>query len=152
MVASRVGIAGDLGTQRLVMREPTIADRCGHSVSIERLAENGQPPIEVPTQDRMGPVRHGNGSALVLDVGAEVHGGVLVLERLHPLALRVAKEKPDHQIVEAAIDELVDDPPKRGFPPDVLEIAQDSSSKMNAVVASNSMVVESCVQRPSSSG
>lgn len=110
------------------MRNPTVADGLGHAVPIEGRTQDGQAPIEVAAEDWMRAMGNLDRSPLVLDVRTEVLCRVLKLELLHTLSFRIAKEKTDHHVVEASVDELVDDASKRSFPPDVVELAQGESS------------------------
>ncbi len=78
---------------------------------------------------------HVDGSPFVLDGRTQMFRCVLVLELLHPFALGMPEEKSDHDVVEATIHKLVDDRSQHRLPPQLLELAQGESSKINAVVA-----------------
>ena len=109
------------------MVEPAGSDRLGHPAPFEDLAEDGEPPIELTAHDPVRPVRHLEGSPAVGRPRAEVLGGVLVLEALHARAIRAGEEEADHEVVEAAVDELVDDRPQRGLPAELLEVGHARS-------------------------
>jgi hypothetical protein len=100
-----------------------LLDVLGYARLFEGFFQNHQAPGELATHDRVGAVRLAERPARVFDAGAQVLGCVLVFLLLDALTARIAKEKPDHDIVEDAIDETVDDAPQRGLTAEVFEQA-----------------------------
>ena len=70
------------------------------------------PSRKMPAHDRVICVGFAKGLAAVLDFRAEKIGGKLVFHFLDARAVGVAKEKPDHPIVENPIDERINNRPQ----------------------------------------
>jgi hypothetical protein len=48
---------------------------------------------------------------------------VLILEAFDPLAFSAREQKSNHHVVEASVDEIVDDPSQLGLPAELFEQA-----------------------------
>ncbi len=107
--------------------EPPAPDVLRHPVRLEHLAQDRQAAIELPAHDAMRAVRDRERSPAVGGACAEVLGGVLVLEALHAPAVRSGEEEADHQVVEASVDELVDDRAESRRAPDPVEVGHARS-------------------------
>jgi len=90
------------------MRDPMIDDLIGCVVVPEGLQQELSPAIELPSEDAVWPVGLVERLATVLDGRPEVMCCVLVFESLDARALRPGEEEPDHHVVEAPVDEVVD--------------------------------------------
>ena len=89
---------------------------------LERLAQQRQPTRELTAHDAMLGVCLTDGTPRVLEVGTQKVRGVLVLEALRALAARAREEEADHQIVEAAVHEVVDQRAQRRLTTQSLEV------------------------------
>jgi hypothetical protein len=78
-------------------------------VITQRFDQDLAAAVELPSKNAMRTVGLVEGPPTILDDGAEVLGRVLVFEALNPVAVRAREEKPDHDVGEASIDEIVDD-------------------------------------------
>lgn len=81
------------------------------------------PAGELATEDLVRAVRLIERPTFVLHRPTQVLCCMLVLETLDSRPLGPLKKKPDHQVVEASIDEIVDDRSQRGFSAKLFEPA-----------------------------
>jgi len=65
--------------------------------------------IELPAEDTVRTVGLVECSTAVLDRCPELFGRVLVLEAFDAIAFRPREQEADHHVVEAPVDEVVDD-------------------------------------------
>ena len=108
------------------MFQPRLLDRIGNSVSLEGLFEDLTAAREVTAHDRMFGMSLVEGPSAVDDRRAEIRGRMLVLQLLDACAVHVAKEKPDHPVLEHAVDEGVDDRSEFNFAAQLFEEARRS--------------------------
>jgi len=76
-----------------------------NSILLEGLAENLEASGELTAHDGMLAMGLGQRTALILDVGTKKTGRELKLHLLDTIAIGIAKEKADHEIVKNTIDE-----------------------------------------------
>ncbi len=122
LVAFARHVGGDLAAQRALHVEPALAHVLGDPARLEHLAEDHEASLEVSAEDRVRAVCFADGTAAVRDARAEVLGRVLVLEALHALPARATEVEADHHVVEAAIDETIDDRAEHGLSTDAVEV------------------------------
>ena len=91
------------------MLDPRVDDGLRNVVVNERLDQNLSPTRKLPSKDPMRSVRLIERSPLVEYRSAEVFRCVLVLEPLDAISLCALKQEADHGVVEASVDEIVDD-------------------------------------------
>lgn len=77
--------------------------------------------IELPAENAVRTVGPVECLAAILDRCAEMLGSVLVLEAFDTASLGARKQEANHHVVEAAIDEVVDDHSKLGLPTELFK-------------------------------
>jgi len=78
-------------------------------VVAQSLEQDLPAPVELPAEDSMGTMGFIQGATAILDRCAEMLCRVFVLEALDAVAFRASKEKPNHHVVEAPVDEIAHD-------------------------------------------
>lgn len=91
------------------MLDPGLYDLRGSAVVAKGLEKNLPAAVELTTKDPVWTVRLVESSTAVLDVSPEIFRRMLVLEALDSFALGARKQKADHHVREASVDEIVDD-------------------------------------------
>ncbi len=104
------------------MGHPPGDELCGEGGLLEDLAQDRQAARELSAHDAMGPMGDAERPALVAQVGAEEGRGVLIFEALGALSIGAGEEEAYHRVVEAAVDEAVDDRAERRLAAYLLEI------------------------------
>jgi hypothetical protein len=89
----------------------------------ERVDQELPATIELTAEYSMWTVRLVEGSARVLDGCTKVPCRMLVLEAFDSISLGTREQKTDHHIVEATVDEIVDDHAQFRFPAELFEQA-----------------------------
>lgn len=121
-VAGGAGLRCDLGSERVLRREPGVTDLGGHREFIQRLDQDLTATHELSAHDVVLCMRRPKGPPGVLHVRAEMLRRVLVLEALDAGSVGLAEVKPDHHVVEDSVDEGVDDSSQDGLTADVVEV------------------------------
>lgn len=91
------------------MLDPRGDDRLGNVVFAKRLDEDLPSSRKLTAEDAMRTMRLVERPSFVFDGSAQVLCGVLVFESLDSVRLSALEQEADHQVIEAAIDEIVDD-------------------------------------------
>jgi len=103
------------------MSNPGLDDLVGGSVVAKGFEKDLPASIELASEDPVRTVGFVQRSAAVLDRRAEVFCGMLVLEALDSIPLGTRKEKSNHHVVEAALDEIVDNRSQLGLSAELFE-------------------------------
>jgi len=103
------------------VRDPGLHDLGGCAVIAKSFEEDLLASIELPAEYPMRTVGLVERAATILDSRAEISCRMLVLETLDSLALGARKEEANHHVVEAAIDEVVDDRSQLGLSAELFE-------------------------------
>jgi len=103
--------------------DPGVDDPCRNVVVTKRVDQDLSASRKLATEDPVGPMSLVERAPFVFDRTSEVLGRVLILEPLDSLPVCAAKEKPDHHVVEAPIDEIVHDCSQHRFAADIVEVA-----------------------------
>lgn len=103
------------------MRDPCLHDLGGGAVVAKRFEEDLPASIELTAEDPMRTVGLVERAATILDIRAEISRRMLVLETLDSIRLGACEEEANHHVVEAAIDEVVDDRSQLGLSAELSE-------------------------------
>lgn len=114
------------------MRDPGLDDRLGNPVVVERFDQNLATPGELAAENPVRAVRFVERPPAVSNVATEMLRGMLVLETLDALTIGPLEEEADHHVVEASIDEIVDDRSQLWLSAELLEVAHPSETLMQA--------------------
>ena len=96
-------------TQSILVIHPGVDYGLRYRVVAERFFENLLTTVELAPEDAVGPMGFVDRSPLVFDRRAELIGGVLILETLDSIPFRTSEQETDHHVVEASVDEVIDD-------------------------------------------
>lgn len=118
------------------MLYPCPDDGLGDVVVTKGLDEDLTAARKLTAENAMRTVRFVQGPPFVAHRATQVLGSVLILELLDSVAIRALEEEPDHRIVEAAVDEVVDDGAKCRLAPELLEMTHGSKTWSNPLVGS----------------
>ena len=91
------------------MIDPSVDHGLRNVVVSKGLDEDLATSRKLASENPMGPVRLLQGSTLIPDGASEVFRRVLNLEALDAVSIGPLEQEADHGVVEAAIDEVVDD-------------------------------------------
>jgi hypothetical protein len=103
--------------------DPGVDDRLGDAVVAKRLRQDLTASRELTAEDPVGTVSLVEGAPFIDHRTSEVLRSMLVLETFDPVTIRALKEKANHRVVEAAVDEIVDDCPQHRLSADLVEVA-----------------------------
>jgi hypothetical protein len=92
-----------------LVRDPSVDDLGGRAVVRKGVQQNLPASCELAAEDAMRAVRLVEGAAGVPRWSAEMLGRVLILEALDAIAIGALKQEADHEIIEAAVHEIIDD-------------------------------------------
>jgi hypothetical protein len=114
-LAIRVSILGNQASQRILVCDPSLDHGCRSLVIAQSLDQDLPTSGELTAKDAMRSMSLVERPARILDVGAEVIGGVLVFETLDAIAVRPGEQEADHRVIEASIDEIINDRTELGL-------------------------------------
>lgn len=103
------------------MSKPGLDDLVGGTVVMKGFEKKLPAAVELPAEDPVRTVGFVESSAAVLDLGPQVLRRMLVLEALDSFALGAREEKADHHVLEASIDEVVDNRSQFGLSAELFE-------------------------------
>ncbi len=128
LVALAGGVGGDLRAETPLHLEPSLSKVFGDAVRVEDFAEQGQATLEMAAEDRVRTMGLADGTTAVAHAGAEVLGRVLVFEALDSVTVRSPKVEADHDVVETAVDEAIDDRAQNLLAAEPFEVGAHRSS------------------------
>lgn len=105
------------------MGDPSIDDLVRRVVVAKGLEQYLSSAIELTAEDAVRTMGFVECSTAVLDRCPEMLASVLVLEVFEAVAFRAREQEADHHVVEAAIDEVVDDRSKLWLPTELFKQA-----------------------------
>ena len=105
------------------MGDPGVHDPCRDVVVTKRVDQDLSASRKLAAEDPVRPMSLVEGAPFVCDRTSEVHGRELILEPRDSFPVCASKEKPDHHVVEAPIDEILHDCSQHRFAADIVEVA-----------------------------
>jgi len=103
--------------------DPRIDHLIRRVVIAQGLDQDLPPSIELTAEDAMRSVSFVQRAAAVLDRCPEMICRVLVFEALDSAAIRAGEQEADHHVVEASVDEIIDDRSQRWLPTELFKQA-----------------------------
>jgi hypothetical protein len=106
--------------------DPCVDDLVRNAVIAKRLDQYLPAARELSSEDAVGTMCLIERSPAVTHRTTEVLSCMLELEALDPISIGTLKKEADHRIVEAAVDEVVNDSSQLRFSAELLEVAHSS--------------------------
>lgn len=91
------------------MTHPSVDDSLGYRVGMERFLEDLFTSIKLTSENAVRPMGFVEWSPFVFDLRAKCLRGVLIFEALDSISFRPSEKETDHHVIEASVDEVIND-------------------------------------------